>query len=204
MAASPNFDDRHYTVDEYFELERQSEDKHEYIDGKIYMMPGVMEEHDIIFGNTYTLLRTQLRKKGCYIRSGDMRVRINDIRYAYPDLTVICGKPELIKRQGVDLIVNPTVIIEIISSSTEGYDRGKKFELYKKIESLQEYVLIAQDRAQIEHYVRQADGKWLYDSASGLDAQLTLTSTAATLTLAEIYADVSFPDDPDFAPPPAE
>ncbi|MDZ4765254.1 MAG: Uma2 family endonuclease [Chloroflexota bacterium] len=195
MAANPNVEDKHYTVEEYFEMERESEDKHEYVDGKIYMMPGVREEHDIIFGNAYTSLWTQTRKRGCRVYSGDMRVRINDTRYVYPDLTIVCGKPEFIQWQGVDVITNPIIVVEILSPSTEAYDRGKKFDLYTQIETLQAYVLIAQDQPGIEHYVRQPNGKWLYDRARGRTAMLELPSIGCTLALAEVYSDVPFMDD---------
>lgn len=195
MVANRKIDDHHYTVDEYFEMELESEDKHEYIDGKIYMMSGVQEEHDIIDENVRASLRPHMRKQGCRTYSSNIRVRISDIRYTYPDLSVVCGNSKFEHRKGVDVLTNPTLIIEILSASTETYDRGKKFEFYKKIETLQEYVLISQDQPRIERFLRQPNDEWLYTDAAGLDTSLELRSIGCTLVLAEVYADISFDDD---------
>ncbi|MBE2267705.1 MAG: Uma2 family endonuclease, partial [Anaerolinea sp.] len=179
--------------EEYLAFERASEFKHEYLNGEIFAMSGGSEEHILINANVVTALRTQLRGRPCKLYGSDMRVRVKPGGlYTYPDVSVVCGDAQLI-RDSVSILLNPTLIIEILSPSTEAYDRGKKFELYRELESLQEYVLIAQDRPQIEWYLRQEHGFWQFAAASGLNAEAALASISCTLKLAEVYEQIEFP-----------
>jgi len=188
-----------WTVEEYLAMERASDEKHEFLDGEIYLMSGASENHNIIVGITLGILYNQLRKRPCSFYPSDMRVKVKGSGlYTYPDITVVCGTPE-IERMDQDTLLNPTVIIEVLSPSTESYDRGKKFQHYLSLDSLQEYVLIAQDQARIERYLRQPNGEWLFAAAVGLEAVIELSSIQCTLVLADVYERVSF--EPDEAAP---
>ncbi len=186
------------TEAEYLEFERASELKHELIDGEIVDMTGASFAHNVINLNVATALRNQLRGRPCSTVSSDMRVKMAKRNYAYPDTSVVCGDPQF-GDNGVDTLLNPTLIIEVLSPSTERYDRGKKFQAYREIEWLQEYVLIAQDSPRIERYVRQEHGFWQFADVSGLAAQIELVSINCTLALAEVYEQVTFTADD--APP---
>lgn len=185
------------TVEEYFALERTSQEKHEFLDGQIYAMAGASLAHITITDNTFVSLRQQVRGKGCRSFSSEMRVKtVNS--YFYPDLSVVCGEPIFIKIQGLDTLVNPTLVVEVLSPTTSAFDLGEKFDHYRKLDSLQEYILIAQHKPQIQRYVRQPNGDWLLTSIEGLDKQIDLRSVGCTLSLAEVYENVSF------EPPEAE
>lgn len=174
------------SVEEYLEMERTSEVRHEYYDGEIFAMVGASLNHNRILTNLVVLLHPQVRKRRCEICVNDMRVHVPATGlYTYPDLVVICGKPELADEQG-ETLLNPTVIFEVLSESTEAYDRGQKFEHYRSLDSLMEYLLVAQDKAKIEHFVRQKDG-WLLTEAKGLDSVVSLPSIDCELRLAEVY-----------------
>jgi Uma2 family endonuclease len=181
-----------WTVEQYLEMERASEEKHEYLDGEIYLMSGGSSNHSLIGSTTIAILYTQLRKKSCFVYNSDMRVRvINTGLYTYPDISVVCDPPQ-IDDAGQDTLLNPTLLVEVLSPSTENYDRTKKFRHYRTIESLKEYILISQDEARIERYLRQSSGEWLYTDLVGLDAILELPSIQCTLALADVYEKVSF------------
>ncbi len=163
-----------WTVEQYLEMERASEEKHEFLDGEIYLMSGASGNHNLVMGNTYASLHAQLRKRPCLVYPSDQRVRVNDTGlYTYPDISIVCDPP-LWTDDRRDTLLNPTVIVEILSPSTESYDRGKKFQHYRALESLREYVLIAQDSPRIERYIRQADNQWLLADAIGLEATIAL------------------------------
>ncbi len=179
-----------WTVEQYLEFERTSEEKHEYLDGQIYLMGGASHNHSIITATIIGILYTPMRSRPCSVFDSDMRVKAGRL-YTYPDITVVCGTPQYTD-DNPDTLLNPTLIIEVLSPSTERYDRGKKFEHYRALESLQEYVLVSQDRPLIEHYIRQPDGQWLFSDASGLDSTLTLPSIGCTLALADVYEKVTF------------
>ena len=154
-------------------------------------MGGASREHSLITGDTYASLHGQLRKRPCEAYMGDMRVKIGAAgKYVYPDIAVVCGEPRF-GDDHVDNLLNPTVIVEVLSPSTEAHDRGEKFDAYRAIESLREYLLIAQDRYHIDHFVRQDDGAWLLRAADGLGASVTLPSIECTLALAEVYEKVA-------------
>jgi Uma2 family endonuclease len=182
----------HYTPEEYLALERHAEFKSEYIDGRIVAMTGATIPHNAIAGRVYVALYTRLRGGPCQVFVSDLRVQIaNGRRYTYPDLVACCGEPKTV--DGVlDTLTNPALIVEVLSPSTEAYDRGEKFQHYQTIESLQEYVLVAQDRVSVERFVRQ--GKfWILATFSDLDEEVELTSVGCAIPLREIYENVEFP-----------
>ncbi|EFO80936.1 protein of unknown function DUF820 [Oscillochloris trichoides DG-6] len=187
MTAQPK---RYITEQEYLEVERTSTNKHEYLDGQIYAMSGASRIHNLIAGNTLAALHGQLRHKPCQIFPSDMRIRVMRTGLnTYPDLVIICGEPEYTD-DALDTLINPLVLIEILSPSTERYDRGMKAQHYRTIETLQDYIFIAQDYYHIEHYSRQEHGQWLLQEAIGLESRITIGSIACSLALADVYEKV--------------
>jgi Uma2 family endonuclease len=181
-----------YTPEEYFALERNAEFKSEYLDGRIVAMTGASIEHATIAGNVHGELRQRLRGSSCRVFISDMRVQVGaGRRYTYPDLVAVCGEPQLVDRMP-DTLTNPTLIVEVLSPSTEAYDRGEKFLQYRGIESLQEYVLVAQDRVLVERFVRAGEF-WTLSTLSDVDASLELTSVGCEIPLREIYENVGIP-----------
>jgi len=176
------------TPAEYLAFERQQTDaKHEYLNGQITAMSGASREHNLIVGNAFASLHGQLRGRGCEVYSNDMRVHIPATGlYTYPDITALCGEP-VFEGDQFDTLLNPHVIIEVLFSSTEAYDRGAKFAHYRSIESLQAYVLIAQDRPHIELFERGTDGRWVLSEAKGLESRLELEALGCVLELSEVY-----------------
>lgn len=182
----------HMTEEEYLAFERESELKHEFIDGEVYAMSGASRNHNLIVGSTLSALYGQLRGRPCETYPSDMKIRTPSTRsYSYPDITIVCGEPQFSDDER-DVLLNPTLIVEVLSPSTERHDRGLKFQHYREIDSLQEYVLIAQDKPHIERFLRQDVGLWQFSEASGLDASLELPSVGCELNLAEIYERVRF------------
>ena len=177
-----------FTSEEYLSLERMSEIRHEYLDGFVYAMAGESPEHSTICFNLAGILHAQLRDKPCRGFSPNMKVRTDESGlYAYPDLAVVCGEP-LFHDERRDVLVNPTVIFEVLSPSTEAYDRGEKFLRYRThLATLKDYVLVTQSKAFIEHFSRQPDGAWLYTVTNGLSESLALASIDCRLPLAEVY-----------------
>ncbi len=189
MSALP---DVRMTESEYLAFDRASEIKHEYYRGEIFAMSGGSPEHNMISASVGGLLYTQLRGRSCKLFSSDQRVRVSRTRlYTYPDITVVCGDPRF-ATDAQDTLINPTLLIEVLSPSTESYDRGKKFQHYRQLDSLREYVLIAQDQPHIERYLRQDDDTWLLSEATGLESRIELTSIGCVLALAEVYEQVTF------------
>ncbi|MBZ0289024.1 MAG: Uma2 family endonuclease [Anaerolineae bacterium] len=181
----------HMTPEEYLTFERASEEKHEYYAGEIFAMTGASENHNLIAGSTYAALYAQLRKRPCNVYPSDMRVKVHATGlYTYPDITIVCGTPEL-EDNNIDTLLNPTVIIEVLSPSTEAYDRGKKFRHYKTIKSLQDYILISQDSMRIEHFALR-DNEWVYADAEVPNAVITLPSIDCTLRLSDVYEKITF------------
>jgi Uma2 family endonuclease len=181
-----------YTPEEYLGIERRAEFKSEYYAGQMFAMAGASREHNLITGNVVGELRSLLRGQPCETYPSDMKVLVSATGlYTYPDVSVACGEPQFLDRQG-DVLLNPLVIVEVLSDSTEAYDRGAKFALYQRIESLQEYVLVSQDKARVERYVRQPDGKWLYSRTDGLEDGVHLEAIHCRLPLSEVYARVRF------------
>jgi Uma2 family endonuclease len=175
--------------EEYLRLERNAESKSEYIDGTIVPMPGATREHNLIETNIVGELRYQLKGRDCEVYGGNMKVRV-PISYRYPDVTVVCGKP-LFENIETDVLLNPTVVFEVLSKSTETYDRGDKFAEYRQRESLQAYVLVSQLMPRIEIYRRQGND-WLFSEISGLEKTLKLESIGCELELSEVYDKVDF------------
>ena len=191
MAALPE-QTQHMTESKYLAFERASEIKHEYIDGHVYAMSGASESHNIITSNVIAALHSQLRGRSCKTYPSHMKVRTPSTRsYVYPDITVVCAEAQFDDDQR-DLLLNPTAIFEVLSSNTERFDRGTKFQRYREIDSLQQYILIAQDRTHIECFTRQDNGLWLFSEAAGMDASLELPAIACTLPLADVYEQVTF------------
>ena len=177
---------------DYLAFERASEIKHEYFAGEIFAMSGASRAHNLICANTISILANHLREKPCELYPSDMRVRVSATGlYTYPDISVVCGKPQFADDR-FDTLVNPTLLVEVLSPSTERYDRGRKFQDYRLLPSLQEYLLIAQDAPRIEHYLRQPDESWRLTDSQGLESSLILPTLDCTLALAEIYLKVTF------------
>ncbi|MCW5852004.1 MAG: Uma2 family endonuclease [Anaerolineae bacterium] len=183
MAAQPK---QRYTPEEYLALERQAEYKSEYVDGEIYAMAGASEAHDFIAGEIYAALLVAFRGGPCAVLSSDVKVRVTGRRYVYPDVVAVCGERRYADDQK-DVLLNPTVVFEVLSPSTELYDRGQKLEFYRSLPSLKDYVLVAQHRPSLELYSRQADNTWQYSDVRGLHSHLYIPSIDCTLALAEVY-----------------
>jgi Uma2 family endonuclease len=208
-----------FTVEEYLAFERASDERHEYLDGVIYAMPGSAspqamvgesEDHGTICVNLVTSLATRLRGSPCRVFTKDLKVRCGPYRpqtreglYAYPDLVVVCG-PGQYHDQARDVLLNPTVIVEVLSPSTEVFDRGDKLHRYRRwLPTLTDYVLVAQDRPIIDHYQRTPTGRWELETLEGLNAYLHLPSINCTVPLADVYERIVFPQTEEDAPPGA-
>ena len=225
MALAPPPQPYLFTVEEYLAFERASDERHEYLDGVIYAMPGSAspqamvgeggplnwppsahavagnsEEHGTICMNLSVSLGSQLRGTPCRAFSKDTKVRCGPYRphtreglYAYPDLVVVCG-PSQYHDQARDVLLNPTVIVEVLSPSTEAFDRGEKLHRYRAwLPTLTDYVLVAQDRPLIDHYRRQEDGTWALRALEGLQAHVHLETIGCTVALADVYERIVFP-----------
>lgn len=183
------------TPAEYLAVERQNEYKSEYIDGGMVAMTGASRRHNIITFNIAGILNSQLRGRPCEGYVSDMRVKIASRReyaYTYPDAVIVCGEPQF-EDGHLDTLLNPTVLIEVLSESTERYDRGKKFGFYRTIESPAEYLLIAQDEYKVEQFVRQPDGRWMLSDHRSPDDVVELASVQCALALSEVYDKVGIP-----------
>lgn len=185
-----------YTAEEYLAIDRASDTKNEFLDGAIYAMGGATARHVQIAGNIGRELGNQLRDKPCFVYSSDLRVCVSpEGLYAYPDVVVACGEPVFIDIE-LDTLMNPLLIVEVLSDSTGNYDRGEKFERYRSIESFQEYLLIAQDKVHVERYTRQDDGTWLLSETNDMDDTIELSSVDCRLHVSEIYLKVSLANPP--------
>lgn len=183
----------HLTPEEYLAIERKAEYKSEYFNGEMFAMAGASERHALIVTNVVAELRGQLRHRPCTVYSTDLRVRVSPTGlYTYPDVIVVCGQAQFADDQK-DTLLNPTLIVEVLSESTKDYDRGGKFEHYRSLASLSEYVLIAQDKHHVEHFVRQPDNRWLLSETNRLEDTIHLPSIASNLALAEVYDKVELP-----------
>ncbi len=181
-----------YKPEQYLALERQASYKSEYVNGGIFAMAGASKEHNQIAFNIAGELHSQLKNRPCLAYVNDMRVKVSATGlYTYPDVAALCGEPQF-EDERMDTLLNPSVIIEILSPSTEAYDRGDKFAHYRRLPSLMEYVLIAQDKVRIEHYIRQ-DNKWVLTEMDSLDETLCLVSIHCEISLRELYDKVDLP-----------
>ncbi len=179
--------------EEYLDLERKAETRHEFVDGTIYAMAGESLSHSQICINLAGEVRTALKGKSCQALSPNMKVRAEGKGiYAYPDLTIVCGEPLFHDGQR-DVLLNPKVLIEVLSPSTQRYDQTKKFFRYRKeLPSLTDYVLIYQNAPFVEHHEKQSDGRWTHNAADGIDDVLRIVSIEIELSLREIYDRVEF------------
>jgi Uma2 family endonuclease len=178
------------TEEEYLRLERAAEYKSEYIGGEIFPMPGGSFRHSRLTINWSTQLQNQLSGTAYSVYSSDMRVRTPSTgSYVYPDVSVVCGDP--IAHAGADdILTNPMVIVEVLSPSTSRYDRHEKFDLYREIPSVTDYVLVHQAAVRVEHFARQSDGSWIFREYKGDDSTIALTSINCTIRLGDVYTDL--------------
>jgi Uma2 family endonuclease len=178
---------RYFTPAEYLALERASPYKSEFYAGEIFALAGASRRHNLITTNVLATLHAQLCHRQCTVYLSNMRVKVSETGlYTYPDALVVCGR-ELFDDREQDTLLNPTVIFEVLSKSTENYDRGKKFKNYRTLESLQEYLLISQDSCHVEHYLRQDDSQWLLSEADDRQSVIRLPSVDCVLALADVY-----------------
>ena len=190
MTAEPK---HKYTLEEYLALDRDSEEKFEYWDGNVWTMSGASEKHNIIVLNVAAELRTQFRGRGCRAYPSDMRVEVPAYPpYRYPDVSALCGNSAIKTMNGLELLTNPQLIIEVLSDSTEGFDRGDKFTYYKSIPSFSEYLLISQKRPHVSQFIKQSENVWTNIDYNDLEATVELSFTDCRLALGEIYRDVAF------------
>jgi Uma2 family endonuclease len=179
------------SAEEYLAMERQSEVKHEYLNGEVFAMTGASLKHNRLVRNLAGILYNQLRGRPCEVLVADQRLQVMATGlYTYPDVVVVCGEPQLADAH-LDTLMNPTLIVEVLSPSTEAIDRGRKFAHYRTIESLAEVVLVSQERVQVERFSRQPEGGWLLFEASRLEDLVPLPSIACELPLGDIYEGVS-------------
>ncbi len=178
---------RFFTPAEYLEFERESEFRHEYLDGEIYEMAGATKRHNRISTNIIRLLDNQMLERDCNVYGSDMRVKISETeKYTYPDVVAICGE-EFYEDETEDTLLNPMLIVEVLSKSTEGYDRGGKFEYYQTIESFNEYVLISQEPFRVEQFVRKERNVWTYFEFRQPSDVVKLHSVSCEISLGDIY-----------------
>lgn len=195
MTALPK---RKLTAEEYLGIERDAEFKSEFYDGEMYAMAGATVEHNRVKENLAREIGNRLLDGPCDLFSSDQRILINQTgMYAYPDIVVVCGPVETVGNDGFT-IINPRILIEVLSPSTELYDRNVKRRHYSRIESLQEYIIVAQNQPQIDRFVRQTDGTWSLKVFQGIGEIFSLTSLPIEIPLAKIYRNVTFPE---VAPP---
>lgn len=186
MSAVPQL--KYLTPEEYLAIERQAEFKSEYVDGVMYAMAGGSPEHNLVSGSIHTLINVHLWESPCRVYNSDMKVRVpSNRKYHYPDVTVVCEKPQFADDEK-DVLLNPLLLVEVLSKSTQGYDKQKKFLYYQEIDSFGEYLLVAQDQPVVQHYVKQPDGSWIYKKIQGLEQSVELATINCRLKLKDIYA----------------
>ena len=182
------------TPEEYLAAEREAETKSEYYNGEVFLMSGASLGHNLIVANIIASFVQQLRGKECSVLPNDMRVHIPATGlFTYPDVIVVCGKPQLKPDDHLDTLLNPSLIVEVLSPSTAGYDRGQKFEHYRSLESFQEYLLVEQHAYKLARYTRQPDESWILKDFRGANTRVELSSIGCILTLADVYDKVTFP-----------
>lgn len=178
------------TAEEYLAIERQAPCKSEYFNGEMFAMAGASRRHNLIALNIGAELRAQLRPRPCEVYTSDMRVKIGRTGlYTYPDVVVVCDEPRFEDADG-DTLLNPIVLVEVLSPTTADYDRGGKFEHYRTLASLQAYLLVAQDRCHVVHYTRQPDNTWLLAETEAIQDCIHIPAIGCDLPLSEVYAKV--------------
>lgn len=197
MSALPK---RCFTPEEYLEMELKAEYKSQYVAGEIYAMAGAQPWHVRVTDNLIVMLNNRLRGRTCESFSSDMRVRVEEADiYTYPDVSALCGVPQFETDANPQSLLNPQVIFEVLSPSTEAFDRGDKFMRYRKLRSLKEYVLVASEQMQVEYFVRQPNGAWIMTDYSAPEHVIPLSSLGCELPLSEIYDRVAFPGSEEMA-----
>jgi len=183
---------RRLTESEYLEIERAADFRSEFFEGEMFAMAGGTPQHSLIATNLTAAFHNRLKTHACVPYNADLRIKIEATGLlTYPDLSVICGPLQL--ADGTDeTVVNPTLLVEVLSDSTEAYDLGKRFEHYRHIRTLQEYLLVSQKEPRIEQFLRQPDARWLLNETAGLEASLELPSLRISISLAEVFAKVNF------------
>ncbi len=180
------------TAEEYLAREREAEFKSEYLNGEIFAMAGASRPHNLIAGNIYAKLHAQLEHRSCNVYPSDMRLKVSSSGlYTYPDVMVVCGEEHFDDNEE-DTLLNPILIVEVLSKSTERQVRGAKFEHYSKLASLQEYLLVAQNHPRLELFTKQSAGRWLLAEFESLDEVAKLTSINCELALKDVYLKVDF------------
>jgi len=175
-----------YTPEKYLALERKADYKSEYVNGQIIAMAGASRQHNLIAGNLYREVSRQVRGRPCEAYISDMRVKVGSTAlYTYPDVVVVCGEIRF-EDASHDTLLNPLVIVEVLAASTEAYDRGEKFAQYRRLESLQEYLFVAQDKVRLEHYARQGV-QWVLSEVSDLNDTVHLAAIGCDVVLQEVY-----------------
>ena len=183
---------RSYTEAEYLAQEEMAQDKHEYYQGAIYLMAGGTDVHAIISGNVFGLCWQALDNAPCQAFTSDMRINVeSNGLHTYPDISIVCGPSEFVPGRK-DTITNPVVIVEVLSPSTQRYDQGPKFELYKGIESFNDYLIVAQERVLVKHYHKETDGTWSLQQYTRLEDTVTLPQVGVTLPVQKIYRNITF------------
>lgn len=180
---------QHLTVEQYLELERAATERHEYIDGEMVAMSGGSPRHALIAANLVGLFKSPKRRRGCVTFTADLKVFLDRRKIAYPDVTVVCGDPEFLDSKS-DVVKNPTVVVEVLSPSTEDYDRGKKATLYRLLPSLQEFLLVGQEPVFVEHNRRLPDGTWQIILHQEMGDTVDLQSIGVDLPVSAIYEDL--------------
>ncbi|MDA1015517.1 MAG: Uma2 family endonuclease [Planctomycetota bacterium] len=184
------------TPAEYLDRERLATFKSEYFRGETFAVAGASREHNLIVSNLVREIGVSLKGRPCEVNPSDMRVMVSVTGlYTYPDVTIVCGEREFDDRE-LDTLLNPTVLFEVLSATTEAYDRGTKASHYRKLASLKEYVLIAQDRPSVERYLRQPDGSWLLREVTDINGNVSLDALGVSLPMAEIYRRIEFEEHP--------
>ena len=183
-----------FSPDEYLALEREASTKSEYLNGGIYAMTGGTPQHSEIASNIIMAIGPQLKRKQCHVYTSDLRVAsANSQLITYPDVSIVCGAPQFRDARN-DVVTNPVVLIEVLSDSTEAYDRGKKFNYYRTIESLRDYILVSQKEPLIDLYSREPNGSWQIQSIAGLEPEslLEIPSIGCRLPLSDVYDGIEF------------
>lgn len=192
MVAAPNSEPEPMTEVEYLEFEQTADTKHEFAYGEIIDMVGASRRHNLICTNVVANLHQQFGNRPCEVYQSDMRVQVRHANaYRYPDIVAVCGEPQFADTKPESLL-NPTVLIEVLSPSTMETDRLLKLDEYRHIPSVQEYLIISQDRVRVEHHQRQSESSWLYTDIIDLDAMITITSLDCTLSVNDIYQRITF------------
>ena len=194
MASSPA---AFITPEQYLELDRKAERPSEYYQGEMFPVESATRAHSLIVTNVAGMLGTLLKHRPCEVYSSTLRLRVAGTGlYTYPDVMVACGEP-LFADDQADTLLNPVLIAEVLSKSTQDYDRGQKFQLYRTVASVMEYLAIAQEKVFIEYWLRQSDHRWLLTEFDNLSASIRLDSIGVDVSIAEIYDKVMFAANPE-------